>query len=178
MKSSINLVSKRTRPSVFHKRFLIVSVTLFSIVFLVSAGLIAYRLLLQTQLSDLKSEEASLIAVVNQNPEKKVKFLTIRERLAEIQSIISERKNLNTRIASVGNTLPVDVEVSLIEGDETTVKVRVTADDLVSLNNLIEQRIEEYATEQNKIVKRIEMTSFNVNSSSLQYEANFTIEFI
>lgn len=178
MKNSINLVSKRRRPNVFHKRFLIVSLTLFSIVFLISVGLIVYRLLLQSQLSGLESEEASLISVVNENPEKKVKFLTLRERLSEIQNILRERKNLNIRIASVESVLPVDVGVRLIEGDETTVKFRVAAQDLVSLNNLIEQRIEEYATEQNKVIKRIEMTSFNLNPSTLQYEANFTIEFI
>lgn len=178
MKSSINLVSKRRKPNAFHKRFLIICVTFFSIVFLTSVGLIAYRLLLQSQLSELEAEEATLISVVNENPEKKVKFLTVRERLSEIQNILSERKNLNIRIAGVEEVLPIDVGVKLIESDEETVKFRVAAPNLVSLNNLIEQRIEEYANEQGKAIKRIEMTSFNLDPSSLQYEANFTIEFI
>lgn len=178
MKASINLVSKKRRPSEFHKRFFVASVIFFSIVFFISAGLIGYRLFLQAQLGNLKDSETELITQVNQNPEKKVKFLTVRERLSEIQNIITKRKNLNNRIESVSEALPVDVGVSLIEGDEESVKVRVTAEDLVSLNDLIEQRIEAYAVEKKKEVKRVELRSFNLNPTTLLYEANLTIEFI
>lgn len=178
MKTSINLVSKKRRPSEFHKRFLVSSVIFFSIIFLISAGLIGYRLFLQFQLANLKNDEAQLITQVNVNPEKKVKFLTIRERISEIQNIVNERTNLNNRIASVSDTLPLDVGITLIEGSDEGIKVRVSAEDLVSLNDLIEERIEQYAAEKNRGVKRIELTSFNLNPTTLLYEANFTIEFI
>jgi len=178
MKTSINLVSKKRRPSEFHRRFFIAATTFFSIVFVVSAGLIGYRLFLQAQLNSLKDDEAELITQVNENPEKKVKFLTVRERLSEIQNIITQCKNLNSRIEGVSQTLPLDIGISLIEGDSEQVKLRVSASDLVSLNDLIEQRIEQYATERNKEIKRIELTSFSLNSATLLYEANFTIEFI
>lgn len=177
MKTSINLVSKKRRPSEFHRRFFLGSVAFFSIAFLISSGLIAYRLVLQIQLDELKSEETQLISSVNSNPEKKVKFLTVRERLSEIQNIINARQNLNTRIESVSSTLPADVGISLIESEEETVKVRVTATDLVSLDALIDQRIEQYAAERNRGVKRVELTSFDLNPETLLYEANFVIEF-
>lgn len=178
MKSSINLVSKRVRPSQFHKRLFAISLVIFSVVFLFSVGLIGFKLFLENQLAQLKSQEASLIAAVNQDPEKKIKFLTVRERLSEIQKIINTRKNLNNRIESVGSILPPDVGIGLVEGDEDKVRLRVQAEDLVSLNNLIEQRVQEYALERNRGVKRIEMTSFKLNPSSLLYEADFIIEFI
>lgn len=178
MKTSINLVSKKRRPSEFHRRFFISAIIFFSIVFVISVGLIGYRLFLQAQLNAFKDDEAELITQVNLNPEKKIKFLTVRERLSEIQNIIKERKNLNSRIESVSQTLPLDVGISLIEGDSEQVKLRVTASNLVSLNDLIEQRVEQYASERNKEIKRIELTSFNLNPSTLLYEANLTIEFI
>ncbi len=178
MKNSINLVSKRRRPGKFHRRLFIVSVIFFSIAFLISAGLIGYSLILGGQLEVLKSDETKLIAAVNLDPEKKVKFLTVKERLSEIQKILNERKNLNNRINTVSAVLPQDLGISLIESDEQQIKLRVTAPDLVSLNNLIEEKIESYATEQNRGVKRIEMTSFGLNPNTLLYEATFSIEFI
>lgn len=178
MKTSINLVSTKRRPSEFHRRFFIIAIIFFSIVFIFSAGLIGYRFFLQSQLNSLKTDEAELISEVNINPEKKIKFLTVRERLSEIQKIISARKNINDKIETVAQTLPQDVEISLIGGDSEEIKLRVTASDLLSLDSLIEQRIAEYANENKREVKRVEMTSFRLNADSLLYEANFTIEFI
>jgi len=92
MKNSINLVSKKRKPSKFHKRFLIASITFFSIIFVVSVGFIGYRFFLQSEAGDLKTEESRLIAIVNQDLDKKSKFLTVRERLSEIQKIINTKK--------------------------------------------------------------------------------------
>jgi len=178
MKDSINLVSKRRKPNAFHKRFFIASIIFFSLMFLISAGLIAYRFTLIAKLNSLKDEEQVLTARVNLNPEKKVKFLTVRERLSEIQKVLNQRKNINAKIESLSETLPFDVGVNLIEGDESKIRLRVEAADLASLNTLIEQKIEEYAQERNRGIKRIEMNRFGLNSSSLLYEATFTIEFI
>lgn len=177
MKTSINLVSKKRRPSEFHRRFFLASIIFFSVVFILSAGLVGYRLVLQIQMEELTAEEAQLTSDVNSDPEKKVKFLTVRERLSEIQDIMKKRQNLNTRVESVAQTLPADVGVRLIESDKNIVKVRVSASDLVSLDNLIDQRIEEYASERNRGVKRVELTGFNLNPETLLYEASFTIEF-
>lgn len=177
MKTSINLVSKKRRPSEFHRRFFLASIIFFSVVFISSAGLVGYRLVLQIQMEELTAEEAQLTSDVNSDPEKKVKFLTVRERLSEIQDIMNKRQNLNTRVESVAQTLPADVGVRLIESDENIVKVRVSASDLVSLDNLIDQRIEEYASERNRGVKRVELTGFSLNPENLLYEASFTIEF-
>lgn len=177
MKTSINLVSKKRRPSEFHRRFFLASIIFFSVVFILSAGLVGYRLVLQIQMEELTAEEAQLTSDVNSDPEKKVKFLTVRERLSEIQDIMKKRQNLNTRVESVAQTLPADVGVRLIESDKNIVKVRVSASDLVSLDNLIDQRIEEYASERNRGVKRVELTGFNLNPKTLLYEASFTIEF-
>ncbi len=178
MKTSINLVSKRRTPNAFHKRFFTGAVVIFSLAFLISAGLIVYRLYLAGELSNFKEEEARLTSVINSNPEKKIKYLSVRERLAEIQKVISKRKNINSRLVSVSQTLPLDVGISLIEGDEEKVVLQVVASDLSSLNTLIETKIEEYATESQKTVKRVEMSSFGLDTETNQYKANFTIEFI
>jgi len=178
MKTSINLVSKKRKPSAFRKRFFVVSIGFFSAIFVISVSLILYRLILQNQLAELESDEAKLISVVNQNPEKKVKYLTVRERLIEINNIMKRRKNINARISSVQSSLAEEVSITLIEGDETSVKLRVASENLLFVNNLLEQKINEYAAANNKIIKRIEMTSFNLNPTSLQYEVNFIIEFI
>lgn len=178
MKTSINLVSKKRKPSEFHKRFLIASIVFFSIIFVVSAGFIGYRFFLQNEVGNLKTEESGLIAMVNQDLDKKSKFLTVRERLSEIQKIINQRKNINNKIKGVSGIIPSDVEVNLVDGDENEIKLKVTAKNLVSLDSLIEKRIAEYANDQKKGIKRVEMTSFGLNSESLQYFANFVIEFI
>lgn len=178
MKNSINLVSKKRKPSKFHKRFLITSIAFFSIIFVVSVGFIGYRFFLQSEAGDLKTEESRLIAIVNQDLDKKSKFLTVRERLSEIQKIINQRKNLNSKIESASNVIPSDVEVTLVDGTEEKIKLRVTAKNLVSLDSLIEKRIAEYANDKKKGIKRVEMTSFGLNPESLQYFANFVIEFI
>lgn len=177
MKDSINLVSKKKIPNAFHKRFFVGAVIFFSIVFLISAGLIGYTLILSSKLSEVKSEETNLIVEVNQDPEKKVQFLTVRERLSEIQKVINKRKNINTKIDTVSEFLPFDVSLNLVEGDDETISLRVAASDLSSLDSLIEEKINEYVVKQGKGVKRVEMTTFNLNRDTLQYEANFTIEF-
>ncbi len=177
MKNSINLVSKRQAPNRFHKRFFIAGLSFFSVTFLLSVGVIGYQFLLSEQLATLKSEESVLISQVNSDPEKKIKFLTIRERLTEIQKVIARRQDVNSRINAISEVVPGDIGINVIEGDEEEMRVRVAADNLSSLNNLIEERIEEFALEQGKTVKRIEMTSFGLNSNSLLYEATFVIEF-
>lgn len=177
MKTSINLVSKKGRPSSFHKRFFTVAVIIFSLAFLISAGLILYRLYLSNELSSYKQEESRLTSIVNSDPEKKVKFLAIRERLSEIQKVVSKRKNINSRLISVSQTLPLDVGIAFIEGDESKVSLEVVADDLSSLNTLIENKIEEYASENKKIIKRVEMSSFGLDPETNKYKVNFTIEF-
>lgn len=178
MKNSINLVSKRRRPSALHKRFYIFSLVFFSISFLISAGLIAYNFLLAGQVADLKRDEALLVAAVNTDPEKKIKYLTLKERLTEVQKVINKRKDINSRIVTVAETLPQDVGISVVEGTDESISITVTASDLISLNNLIEERIEEYAADRGRGVKRIEMTRFDLDPESLQYEATFKLEFL
>lgn len=178
MKNSINLVSKKRRPSALHKRFYLISLIFFSIVFLSSAGLISYNYLLSGQLEGLKGEEADLVSSINSNPEKKIKFLTLKERLSEIQKVINKRKNINSRIVSVTDVLPQNVGISEVEGTDESISISVTAQDLASLDNLMQQRIEQYVEERGRGVKRIEMRSFSLDPESLQYEATFKLEFI
>lgn len=177
MKTSINLATKKRAPSVLHQKVFVGSVIFFSTVFVLSAGVIGYRFYLSNQISVLKSEEARLIGQVNSNPEKKIKFLTVRDRISLIQKVINTREDINSKISEVTTILPANIDVGQVKGESEKISFRVDSDSLESLNLLIENKIEEYVAANSKTVKRIEMNSFKLNNSSLKYEANFTVEF-
>lgn len=176
MKTEINLISPAQKRGIGSKSFFLASVILFSLVFLVAAGLIYYRLTLGLKLSNLEVESNNKIAQINAQTERKAKLSIIHQKLADAVKILKKRPDVNARINAVKDTIPQGVTLDMVDTKDNTLSFSVNSTSLANLNTLVEEKITSFQIVKNKPVKRIEMDFFGLNTDKLIYTARFTVE--
>lgn len=178
MKKSINLVLGKKRVDNFLKRLSIGAMVAFFVMVVLSLSLIAYRLVLKSTFDELDQKEQGLNAQLISQQDKKDKLVEMKSRLSEIQKIITKRVPITARLDTVSSLLPQNSEVTTLNGNEDLIQISLESDSLGSLNELIEQKIEEIAGDKKKAIKRVDMSSFSLNPNTLKYRISLAIEFI
>ncbi len=178
MKKSINLVSGKKRVDNFLKKLSVGTMGAFFFMVVLSLGLIGYRLVLKGTFDELDQKEQRLNSQLISQQDKKDKVVEMKSRLSEISKIISKRVPTTARIDTVSSLLPINSEVTTLSGNEEEIQVTLESESLGSLNDLIELKIEEIATDKKKAIKRVDMSSFGLNPKTLKYKISLNIEFI
>jgi len=176
MKKEINLTLGRKADNKLVRRLLMGSSIAFSIVVIITIGILAFRLFLSTQLANATSDEEVLIAQLDAVREQRDKLVITKERLVDAQKIISRRQDITSKFGMVENIVPSQASLETFSGTEEEVEVRIESESLEALSELINERIATLANEQ-KGVQKIEMKSFILNPLTKIYTVVFAVTY-
>jgi len=97
--------------------------------------------------------------------------------MIDVQKILSKRSPVVARLDSISGVIPFDSEVGAINGTDTEMQVTLESESLSSLNDLIESKIAQLASDKKRGIKKIDMRSFGLNPKTLRYGLTFGITF-
>ncbi len=177
MKKEINLTLGRKKESTLSKRVLLGASVLFSVVVIISIGILSYRLVLSTKLSSLSNNEETLIIQLNSLREQRDKMLTIKERLEESQRIIGKRLNITSKFDELATIIPQKATLETFTGTDEEIELQVESDSLDSLGELINEKISTLTTDKKRGIKKIEMKNFMLNPTTKVYSVIFGITY-
>ncbi len=177
MKQGINLTLGRKRVDSALKKFFYVTVGVFCATVVISLGLIVYRLVLRGTYDSLDQKEQKLNSQLLAMQEKKDKLIEIKSRIADVQKVLSKRSPVVSRLDSVSGVISSDTAVDAINGTDTDMQITLESDSLSLLNDLIESKIAELATDKKRGIRKIDLRSFGLNPKTLKYSLTFVITF-
>lgn len=175
MRNEINLSLGRKKESPFQKRLLIGTSILFIFVFIVSLGILSYRLYLGIGLSKLSDKEESFAAQISAVKESRDKLAIVKERLGGAQKILSKRQNITNKFDEAQVLIPSGATLETFTGEKNEVEISVESASLDKLTQLINEKISTLATDKKNGVKKIEMKSFTLNPNSKIYSVVFNV---
>ncbi|GIW61791.1 MAG: hypothetical protein KatS3mg089_0643 [Patescibacteria group bacterium] len=151
-------------------RFIAIALLLFAGVLSVSV----FLLILASPLPRLKNEENALLDSLSRQHEKITKQTLIVNRLDDISQIVTKRPKFRDFIITFTKDIPQDLEITLLEVEQKTLKITIETKDLASIGAYIESlnRI----GKEDKRVARIFMNSFGTSKNF--YQAEFIVEFL
>ena len=177
MRKGINLTSEQKKANGLLKRIFYASSAFFVITVIVAIVLIAYRLFLSVALSEVTKKEEATSAQIMQFQTKRDKFLETRSRLKDIRKILSKRSTITLKIADLTQIVPEDASLVSINGSNDEISLSVSSSSLTTLNDLIEQKVIQAASDKKRGIKKIEMKSFRLNPKTLLYQVDFDVTF-
>lgn len=178
MKQSINLTLGRKRVNYAFRKIYYVTVGLFCISVVVSLGLLAYQLILKSSYDSLDQKEQQLNSQLLANQEKKDKLLETKSRLGDIRNVLSKRSAINAKLETVYSVIPATSQIKGVTGSEEDLQFSLESEDLVSLNELIEQKLTTLAQDKKRGIQKVEMKSFGLNPKTLRYHITLGVTFI
>lgn len=177
MKTEINLAAQRQVQKRRLRKFFLVSIGAFIVVFGATVLILLYNLTLKIQISSLEDEERQLSSQIEAQGQKKNDILILRERIAGIQTALSMRKSIDSQVIPVVGIAPVSSTVGGITYEENEVKMTVKSDNLNDLSDLIDNKIAEIATEQKNEIQNVEISSFGISEADQIYSVNLSFTF-
>ncbi len=177
MKKGINLTLGRKRVDSALRKVFVASIGLFFVTVVVSLGLLTYSLILKSSFDSLDQKEQQLNGELLGLTEKNDKFTETKSRIGEIKKILTFRAPIITRMDILSETIPPDAEVNSITGNDIDMELNLESDSLSSLNDLVEQKIAQIASDKKKRIKKAEMKSFGLNPKTLKYNIALGITF-
>lgn len=177
MRKGINLTSEQRKANGVLRSIFYVSSAFFAVTVIIAIVLIAYRLFISISLSDVTKKEEGINAQLLQLQTKKDKFLETHLRLKNIRSILSKRSIITLKVTELTQIVPEGASILSINGSDEEISLSVQSDSLETLNNLIEQKVNQIASDKKKGIKKIEMKSFRLNPKTLLYQVDFGVTF-
>lgn len=141
MNNGINLAIRRKQHALLVSSSRIRQLRFLSLVFLFSVGGLSVFLFIvisTSPLPSLREQEQKASAVLTANQEKFGKYLLLRNQLALIKTLLSERPNLSKGIETFLSLIPQEVAVSKIHLTERTISFDVTSSSLTALQTLFD----------------------------------------
>lgn len=157
-------------------KFLFTSIGIFSIVLFIALSILGYTFFLHSTLASLQKEEDDLKAQLAQNNDKKANILVLKERLSNIQKVMSSRTDINKKVSAILGIFPQDVSISNVQASSDKITFTLVSDNLEAIDQLIENKIKAFTINKTLPVKKIDLVSFNLNPKS-GYNLFFAFEF-
>lgn len=178
MKQGINLTLGRKRVDYALRKISIVAIGFFFVTVVASLSLIAYRLVLRGTFNSLEAEERLLNSQLLANQEKRDKYIETKTRLVDVKNILAKRSPITVRLDTLEQVVPPASEVTSITGSNEELQITIESEDLLSLNELVEQKIQQVSEERQKGIKKVDMKSFGLDPKTLRYYMTLGISFI
>ncbi len=157
------------------KFLLMISLGIFGVVFVLAFITILSTLVLNIRLSGMGSESEAIKKELNRLYDKKITYLTLKERLNSIEKVINKRKDVNENLKKVVALLPDSVTIDHIEVTEDSVDMTIISNNLAVMNSIVEEKLPQLAKGEKSGISAIELRSFRQESSG--YAASFYIAF-
>lgn len=176
MKNDINLIDVRQRPKPLKKDLLLlISIGLFTVVFIFSVFIMLYSLIEKSQLSALNVEVNNLSSRMNSMAEKKDKIATTTNRLATIKSILTTRKAIDSKVDEIVSVIPASFTINDFQAGDAKVSLAVSSASLLDFDNLLEVQVPQITKNQALGITSVDIGSFIQDSSG--YSLNLTFYF-
>jgi Tfp pilus assembly protein PilN len=177
MKKGINLTLGRKRVDSALRKMFYTTIVIFFLTVIVSIGLIIYRLILRSSFDALDTKEQKLNEQLLSMQDKRDKFIETKSRLTDIKQILTKRSPITIRVDTVSQVVPADSQVNGLSGDKDELHITLESENLSSLNDLFEQKMEALAMDKKKGIKKIELQAFSLNPKTLMYSTTFGVTF-
>ncbi len=108
---------------------------------------------------------------------KSVKEMVLgtQERLGQIRSVLSERHDAGSKINAVVGIIPSSIQIKSMEYDENEIRLTLSSDSLVALQNLIEEKLPQLQNEGSRDIGSITVGDFRVDVENLAYTTSLSI---
>lgn len=177
MKSTINLALGREKSK---KKidFALFPLIVFGGVFVISTFALSLNQFTQFQIDSLTVQENQIRNNINNLTNKKIKYLTIKERTGSISLVLNKRDPLNKNITNIIENLPDALQVTQIDAKEKEVFVTVSSPDLLLLNQLLETNIADFAKLHKNSLKKVNVEKFELDQETGGYALTLGYEFV
>jgi len=173
MKSQINLATpKKVTKQALHK-FHLFSLFSFIFSFVVAACLLIVTLILNANVSGIETRISDINSKISLIADKKEKALFIKNRLSNIQKVITSRKDLNAKISPIIATLPQNADMDSITASDEVVTIYITAPSLADLDALINEKITKYASTPASTIRKVDIGDFGVRNGVYSVSLDF-----
>lgn len=156
--------------------FFTISLLVLIIVIFASIGLLLFTLFLKTNLSAVTQAESTALASLDSYKSKKIKVLTISERLGNIQKIVSVNKKVYNNVFPIEESIPAGISVNSLQADETAATFTLVSSSLATLNNYLNVDLKKLADSKNARVKTINIDDFSLTDNG-QYSTTLHFTF-
>lgn len=165
MKENINLISRKTVSKRTFRRLFIISFISFISVFFFSFAMLAYILILQANLSSLEEHAKQIRSGITSISDKKNSMLIIKERLANISRILSQRKKIDTKVTEILNLFPADLDTNTIIATDDLISFKLGSKYLSVLDELANNKIPAFSKTSKINVKHVDFSGFGRTKS-------------
>lgn len=178
MKNEINLLSKVQQTKKRIRKLFIVSIAIFGATFVAAVSVLIYSFIVNSDLSTVNSKITDVQGKIASMSKQKEAALRIRERLSNIQKILSTRTNLTVKANDVLGIFPQDITVDEFKVAQDTVSIRVESPSLVDIDNVMNNKILKYATKNKLGPRKVDLTSFsnNKNNYVVSFDFYYTVK--
>ena len=169
MSSSINLISdnKDQLEKELRKLKILKISAIFSLAIVVFMSVVVFILNFTLPISSVKKDERQTLDNIALLRQKLVKYSLINDRARNISDLISKRKKYDSSSETILGKLPADLTVSALEVESDTIKISVTSDSLIPMDQFINDVIE--LGNQAKTIKNISILSLILNGENGKY---------
>ena len=169
MNKSINLVSNRNeqveRELLILKIVRVVSVSLLITISVVAIS--AFILSTQISLSKIKEEENTTLSQISALHEKLTTYYLTKDRLTNISSILTTRKDYVKPITAILEKVPEDLSLEGISIEKEIFTINISGTSLISMNKLIDDI--SALGKQNKVLANVKLQSLSLDVKSGKY---------
>jgi len=175
MKAKINLATKRIVQVKKLRKFFLSSIIFFSISTGITLILLLINFSINLQISKLNEQQAAMGIEAGRYKSVKEMVLGTQERLGQIRSVLSERHDAGSKINAVVGIIPSSIQIKSMEYDENEIRLTLSSDSLVALQNLIEEKLPQLQNEGSRDIGSITVGDFRVDVENLAYTTSLSI---
>lgn len=140
MNSDINLIKKEAKVTA--KRLKVIRFLAVILAFFVTLSSIALFLLTrQNSIESIRAEQNTLLQNISLLSDKAAKINFLNDRIRNIESIISERKNYVTTVDQLLTQMPSGVSTASLTLDKENLLLTVTSSSLSGINEFLNNAI-------------------------------------
>ncbi|OGH12284.1 MAG: hypothetical protein A2776_01040 [Candidatus Levybacteria bacterium RIFCSPHIGHO2_01_FULL_40_10] len=172
MNEDINLALKTGKQKNKTGLILAISFGLFFIIFIASAILIFYSLILKSKLSEITQKREDFKSKISALAVKKEKLIFTTDRLNTIQKVISSRNKIDQRLGQVITSIPASFPIEGIQATDNSLSLKISAPALSEFDKLFEKDLPDLAKNKAFGITRIEIASFSLQGASYLLSLN------
>lgn len=174
MNNDINLVSSKNSQIESELRILnllrFTAVAMLITVALVSISI--FVISVQVPLADIKREETSTLTQISQLHKKLATYYLIKDRINNINTLLSTRKDYTKTINPILAKVPSDLAIDDLDVENNKIILTVSGNSLVGINNIINNLVN--TSDKKKYLKDLTIDSLSLNSIIGKYSVTFT----
>jgi len=175
MSLEVNLASQQVKKEPISRRTLI-SILFATLSAATFGGVFFYNMLLNGQITSIARENSQLerniqVALTGQSD-----YALLSSKLKGIESILSSRTPIDSRLNQVLTILPSGVIVTQLDASQDTLRLSLSSADLSALNAFLDEGIDRLSQD-DPTISKIDMVSFSRNENTAEYVASILLTY-